>query len=96
MAALTRDERLVKTGPVGQEWGKNGNAERLRRVGKSEKVGFEARKKQIAGESALKMWEGVELVTAVEQRVSEANAHRFVGRELSDVVRPCLLSASDL
>ena len=44
---------------------KIGKAERL---WKSETVGFKARKKLIAGESALG-WKGVELVTEVEQCV---------------------------
>ena len=55
--------------------------ERLWRVRKSEKVGFKARKKLIAGESALQGWKGVELVTVVEQCVSGANDLRFIGRE---------------
>ena len=53
------------------------------RVGKSEEVGFKARKKQIAREieSALQGWEGVELMPVVEWCVSGAKDLRFVGRE---------------
>ena len=53
---------------------KVGKGEKLWRVGKTEKVSFKTRKKLIAErESALKEWQEVELVTAVEQCVSGAN-----------------------
>ena len=48
---------------------------------KEERSGFEARKKLISRESALKGWEGVEPVTVVDQCVSGANDLRFIGRE---------------
>ena len=53
------------------------------RVGKSEEVSFEARKKLITRkrESALQGWEGVELMTVVEWCVSRAKDLRFIGRE---------------
>ena len=35
----------------------------------------------MAGESALKWWEGVKLVTAVEQCVSGTKDLRFIGKE---------------
>ena len=65
---------------AGQEGAEVGKAEQLWRVRKTEKVDFKGQKKLIAGESALKGWEGVELVTAVEQCVSGAKALRFIGR----------------
>ena len=43
--------------------------------------GFKARKKLIAVESALKGWEGVELMTVVEWCVSGAKDLRFICRE---------------
>ena len=48
--ALVRDEVQIKTGQSvrsREEAGKDGNAEKLWRVGKSEEVGFKARKKLI-------------------------------------------------
>ena len=60
---------------------KDGKAEKLWRVGKSEEVGFKARKKLITRESALHGWEGVELVTVVKWCVSGAKDLRFIGRE---------------
>ena len=66
---------LVKTGwPVGKEQVRMGRQGKLWRVGKSEKVGFKARKKLVAGESALKGWEEVKLMALVycvcqEQRI---------------------------
>ena len=63
--ALIRNQDWIKL--AGREGaGKNGKAEKLWRIGKSEEVGFKARKKLIAGESALQGLEGEELVTVVE------------------------------
>ena len=62
--------------------GKYGRAEKLWRVGKSEKVGFKGHKKPIAErECALKGWERVEQLTVVEWCVSGAKDLRFIGRE---------------
>ena len=47
--ALVRDEYWLKL-PVGKGAGRHGRAEKLWRVGKSEEVGFEARKKLITRE----------------------------------------------
>ena len=44
-------------------------------------MGFKARKKLIAEESALKVWELVALMTVVEWCVSIAKDLRFIGRE---------------
>ena len=61
---------------------KVGKAERLWRVGTSEKVGFKARKKLIAErESALTGWKEIELMTVVEQCVSGTKDFRLIGRE---------------
>ena len=46
--ALIRNQDWLKR--AGREAGKDGKAEKLWRVGKSEKVGFKARKKLTAGE----------------------------------------------
>ena len=59
-------------------------AEKLCRVGKSEEVGFKARKKLIKRKKeCLQGWEGVELMTVMEWCVSGANDLRFIhkGRE---------------
>ena len=62
--------------------GKNGRAEKLWRVGKSEEVDFEAEKKLIPRErDALQGWEGVELMPVMEWCVSGANDLRFIGGE---------------
>ena len=44
-------------------------------------MGFNARKKLIARESALQGWEGVELESVVEWCMSRAKDLRFIGRE---------------
>ena len=58
--------------PVGKGAEKNGRAEKLWSVGKSEEVGFNARKILVTRqrESALQGCEGVELVTVMEWCVS--------------------------
>ena len=78
--ALVRNQDWLKQ--AGQEGaGKDGNAEKLWRVGKREKVSFKARKKLIAGERKFfKGWEGIELMTVVEWYVSAKN-RRFIGRQ---------------
>ena len=52
-------------------------------MGKSEDVGFKARKKLITREreSAVRGWKGVELMTVVEWCVSGAKDLRYIGRE---------------
>ena len=62
---------------------RNGRAGKFWRVGKSEEVGFKARKKLMTRERerAVQGWEGVVLVTVVEWYVSGAKDLRFIGRE---------------
>ena len=82
MALIRNQDWLKLAGREGA--GKDGKVGKLWRVGKSEKVGFKARKKLIAGErSALKVWEGVELMTVVEWCVSESKDLGFIGREFN-------------
>ena len=50
--ALVRDEYWLKLA-VGKEAGRNGRAEKLWRVGKTEEVGFKARKKLITRKREL-------------------------------------------
>ena len=78
--ALVRDEYRLKLAGRGGA-GKDGMAEKLWIVRKSEEVGIKARKKLIAGESTLKGWEGLELMTVVEWYVSGATDVRFIDRE---------------
>ena len=57
LVALIRNKDWLKLAVL-EGAGKDGKAEKLRRVGKSENLNYKARKKLIAGENALKGWEG--------------------------------------
>ena len=78
--ALVREEYWLKL--AGRKRSRERRrAEKLWRVGKSEEVGFKARKKLIARKNALQGWEGAELMPVVKWCVSGANDLRFAGRE---------------
>ena len=71
MALISNKDWLKLAGQ--ERAGKDRKAEKLQRVGKSEKMDFKAQKKLIAKrESALKWWEGVKLMTVLEWCVSGA------------------------
>ena len=89
--ALDRDEYWLKLAVV-KGAGRHGRADKLWRVGKSEEVCYDTRKKLITRkrerereserERALQGWEGVDLMTVVEWCASGAKDLRFIGRKL--------------
>ena len=68
--------------PIGKGAGRNGRAEKLWRVGKSEKVGLRHDRNSLRErKSALQGWKGIDLMTVVKWCVSGAKDLRFIGRE---------------
>ena len=84
--ALVRDE--TSTGynwPVGKGAGRNGRAEKLWRVGKSEEMGFQTRKKLITRKREGSARVGRSRAdTVMEWCVSGAKDLRFTGREFHE------------
>ena len=72
--ALVRDEYWLKL--AGRDRSRETRKSReIWRVGKSEEVGFKARKKLVTRKRA---WEGVELITVVEWCVSDCQEQRIL------------------